>query len=138
MDPYAQQQPPTYGAAPASVNFAPYQPTPASSLGFASPSPNPFASPPAPAYGQDSALFAAPEAAPDTQQFTMNAEPPSPPQANGSLADQAYQKFANMDNFDLVSKKDEQRANPFESSTIGAQPSLADMQASTNKVREQT
>ena len=126
MDPYAQQHP-TYGAAPAS------------SFGFAPPSPTPYASPPAPAYGQDTSAFAAPpapEAAP-TQQFSFDSEPSAPASASVSLADQVYQKFANMDNFDLVSKKDEQKSNPFESSTIGAQPSLAEMQAS-NKVRTLT
>lgn len=45
-----------------------------------------------------------------------------------SLADQAYAKFASMDQFDLVSKKEVDRANPFESAPVGQQKSLADMQ----------
>ena len=52
----------------------------------------------------------------------------------GSLADQAYAKFASMDQFDLVSKKEAERANPFESAPVGAQQSLADMKK-TSKVR---
>lgn len=52
---------------------------------------------------------------------------------SGSLADQAYAKFASMDQFDLVSKKDTERANPFEAAPVGAQQSLADMQK-TSKV----
>mgnify|MGYP007080219293 CR=1 FL=1 len=54
----------------------------------------------------------------------------------GSLADQAYAKFASMDQFDLVgkSKKDTARENPFESQPIGAQASLADLKK-TSKVR---
>ena len=52
----------------------------------------------------------------------------------GSLADQAYAKFASMDQFDLISKKDTERANPFESQPVGQQRSLADMQK-TAKVR---
>jgi hypothetical protein len=46
---------------------------------------------------------------------------------SGSLADQLYSKFASMDQFDLVSKKDTSRSNPFESAPVGAQQSLAEM-----------
>jgi hypothetical protein len=55
-------------------------------------------------------------------------------QTYSSLADQAYAKFASMDQFDLVSKKDTQRANPFESTTVGAQQPLAALKK-TAKVR---
>lgn len=47
-----------------------------------------------------------------------------------SLADQAYAKFASMDQFDLVSKKETTRANPFEAAPVGGQQSLADMKKS--------
>ena len=50
---------------------------------------------------------------------------------SGSLADQAYAKFASMDQFDLVSKKDTERANPFEAVSVGGQQSLADMKKSS-------
>ena len=131
MDQYSQQQ--QFGfATPANLNAVP-QPTP-SSLGFSSPPvAEPFASPAygAPAYGQDNGYAAAPapELAPS---FDSNGQ--AAPAPSGSLADQAYLKFANMDNFDLVSKKDEPRSNPFESSTVGPQPSLAQMKTQTNKV----
>jgi hypothetical protein len=51
-----------------------------------------------------------------------------------SLADQAYSKFATMSNFELVSKKDTKRENPFEmtSTSVGASLSLADMKASAS------
>lgn len=136
-DPFSQQQPPAYGypATPSNVNVAPSQATP-SSLGFASPPPaESFAFPayeaPVPAFA------AAPEPAPAAPFFT-NPPAPAPESsapATGSLADQAYFKFANMDKFDLVSKKDEKKVNPFESTTIGPQPSLADMKMMQNKVR---
>lgn len=48
----------------------------------------------------------------------------------GSLADQAYAKFASMDQFDLVSKKETARENPFEAAPVGGQQSLADMKKS--------
>lgn len=48
-------------------------------------------------------------------------------QTSGSLADQAYAKFATMDQFDLMSKKDAARENPFEAAPVGGQQSLADM-----------
>jgi len=50
--------------------------------------------------------------------------------ATGNLADQAYSKFAAMGDFDLVSKKETPRANPFEtraSTSIAGNVSLADM-----------
>jgi hypothetical protein len=49
---------------------------------------------------------------------------------SGSIVDQAYAKLANMDTFSLVSKKDAERSNPFEttSSTVGGNKSLADLQ----------
>jgi len=56
----------------------------------------------------------------------------SAPAAAKSLADQAYAKFASMDQFDLVSKKDTDRQNPFEVAPVGAQKSLSDMKKSTS------
>lgn len=57
---------------------------------------------------------------------------------SGSLADAAYAKFASMDQFDLVSKKDTERANPFEAQPVEQQKSLADMrkEAKVNIVLE--
>ena len=135
-DPFSQQQqqqPPGYGypITPSNVNVAPSQATP-SSLGFASPPAESFA---LPAYGAQA--FAAEPAPVPAAPFSMNPlapAPGSPAPATESLADQAYLKFANMDKFDLVSKKDEQKANPFESTTIGPQPSLAEMKMMQNKV----
>jgi hypothetical protein len=78
-------------------------------------------------------VFAAAPAVVAAASFDTSAPVPAP--AAGSLVDQAYMKFVNMDKFDLVTKKDEQRANPFESGSIGGQPSLADMKMMQNKVR---
>lgn len=74
-------------------------------------------------HGQDNGLF--------NTNGSNGAQAAAP---SGSLADQAYAKFASMDQFDLVSKKEAERANPFESAPVGAQKSLADMQK-TSKVR---
>lgn len=50
----------------------------------------------------------------------------------GSLADQAYSKFINMDPFDLVKDKSEQK-NPFEfSGSIANNTSLSEMKKGSN------
>jgi len=46
---------------------------------------------------------------------------------NASLADQAYAKYANMGEFDLVSKSDVIKENPFEIAPASMSVSLADM-----------
>ena len=49
--------------------------------------------------------------------------------SNASLADKAFSKFANMETFDLVSKREAPRANPFESTlgNVGGNVPLADL-----------
>jgi hypothetical protein len=145
-DPFSQNQPPAYAysASPSNLHVAPSQTTPFS-LGFASPpaeplaptsyaapyaepfAPTSYTAPPAPGFAAAPAPLAA-------TSFDMSLPAPAPAPASGSLVDEAYMKFVNMDTFDLVSRKDEQRANPFESISIGGQPSLADMKMMQNKV----
>ena len=51
-----------------------------------------------------------------------------PAQPTGNPADQMYSKFANMDHFELVSKSEPVRGNPFEvHNTVGPQPSFAEI-----------
>jgi hypothetical protein len=59
--------------------------------------------------------------------------PSSSANANASLADQAYAKYANMAEFDLVSKKEPVKSNPFASAPVGGNLSLADMKVQTGK-----
>lgn len=131
-----------------------------SSLGFLSPQANGFASPgyhapnqeyaPAP-QAPPSYFGAAPQAAPefgaapepaapavDPALFTMSGlsgqvEAPASADPNASLADRAYAKYANMAEFDLVSKTEPVKANPFASAPVGANLSLADMRNQPSK-----
>lgn len=149
----------------AAVQFTnpPPQPTP-SSVGFASPQSNGFASQgyeaapnfaaaptqefaqPAPTYSDPTQTYSeydtpVPEpAAPTTDPalFTMStlsgeAEAPAPSNSRLSLADQAYAKYATLGEFDLVSKKEPARENPFASAPVGSTVSLAEMKAKIAK-----
>lgn len=113
--------------------------TPASTIGFASPmAQQPTAVPePAPA------PFSTPAPAAEPALMSMNVlsgQAPNlvsdEPQTNGgTMADQAYAKLVNMDAFDLVKDKSEQR-NPFEFSGSGSvatnTASLASMKKSSS------
>jgi len=135
-----QQQPNPFGSpAPRSVSTS-QDYTPASTIGFASPTAQYNAAPqPAPV----------PEPAPaptDPAAFTMNSLSghgsnlvSNEPQSNGgggTLADQAYGKLMSMDAFDLVKDKSQQK-NPFEFSGGGSvasnTTSLADMKKSSSQ-----
>ena len=63
----------------------------------------------------------------------VSSEPQSNGTTGGSMADQAYAKLVNMDAFDLVKDKNQQK-NPFEFATIGTNnsASLADMKKSSS------
>lgn len=147
---------PQFPAPPSAVEFSnpPPQPTP-SSVGFASPqsegvtpqeyqSNANFAAAPtnydAPPNQSFDANPAAEQAAPfgDPALFTMSSlsgqvEAPAPSNSNLSLADQAYAKYASLGEFDLVSKKEPARENPFASAPVGSTLSLADMKAKISK-----
>ena len=147
---------PQFPAPPSAVEFSnpPPQATP-SSVGFASPQSNGvtpqeyngnanFAPLPT-AY--DSQPYQSYDANPGTQHaapvgdpalFTMTslsgeAEAPAPVNSNFSLADQAYAKYASLGEFDLVSKKEPARENPFASAPVGSTLSLAEMKAKISK-----
>ena len=89
-------------------------------------------------------IHVAPSPATDPAIFTMNtlssdesnpfgASANATSDPNTSLADKAFSKFANMDTFDLVSKREAPRANPFESNfgNIGGNVPLADFKKTT-------
>jgi hypothetical protein len=131
--PVSTQQNPyvsTIGSVPPSFTPQAQQETP-SSLGFGSPPADFSGFSPAPVNQESD------EGTPADSTFAMNG---GHAQENGpapvaSMVDQAYAKLANLDTFSLVSKNDEERSNPFASSsstTIGGNKSLADMQK--NKV----
>lgn len=136
--------PPAQYATPQSASYG--APAPAAPDAFAAPPPAPdaFAPPPATPVAPEPAPVAqeeAPAAAPgvDPAALTMknlsgqdNPFDTKDASINGSLADQAYAKFANMGDFNLVSKKETPRANPFDTSastSITGNVSLADMKA---------
>jgi len=140
--PYQQQpqQPNPFGSPAPTTVSASQDYTPASSIGFASPmafnapQPVPASEPetvqPEPAQtSTDPALFSM--GVLSNQASTLG---PSEPTSNGngtatggSLADQAYSKFINMDPFDLVKDKAEQK-NPFEfSGSIANNAPLSEM-----------
>lgn len=73
-------------------------------------------------HGQDNGLFGG-----GGPTNGNNGVAPGGANPSSSLADQAYAKFASMDQFDLVSKKETARDNPFEAAPVGGQQSLADM-----------
>jgi hypothetical protein len=62
-----------------------------------------------------------------------NQAPPAQATQNLSLADQAYMKYANMGEFELVSKKEPVSENPFAYAPVGSTLSLADMKARVSK-----
>eukprot|EP00546_Thalassionema_frauenfeldii_P001129 CAMPEP_0178937048 /NCGR_PEP_ID=MMETSP0786-20121207/25529_1 /TAXON_ID=186022 /ORGANISM="Thalassionema frauenfeldii, Strain CCMP 1798" /LENGTH=661 /DNA_ID=CAMNT_0020615553 /DNA_START=127 /DNA_END=2112 /DNA_ORIENTATION=+ len=77
----------------------------------------------------------APEPAADPALFTMSglsgqvSAPSTDP--NASLADQAYAKYANMAEFELVSSTKVVKENPFDAPPVGQNVSLADMKKNT-------
>lgn len=137
------QQPNSFGSpAPTTVSTA-QDYTPASSIGFASPmafNSQPQVSAPEPVQPEplqtsaDPALFSMGVLSSQTPTLA-----PSEPTSNGngtvtggSLADQAYSKFINMDPFDLVKDKAEQK-NPFEfSGSIANNAPLSEMKKGNN------
>lgn len=134
---------PGYGTAPAPAqNYG--APAPAQNYGappeqnFAAPAPpeQNYGAPAAPDFGAAQQEAPAPQAAADPALFTMSGlsgqvEAPASTDPNTSLADQAYAKYASMTEFDLVSKKEPAKANPFEAAPIGGTKSLADMQTTS-------
>ena len=146
---------PQFPAPPSAVEFSnpPPQPTP-SSVGFASPqsdgvtpqeyqsnsnfasAPTQYDAPPNQSFDANPAEQAAPFG--DPALFSMSSlsgqvEAPAPSNSNLSLADQAYAKYASLGEFDLVSKKEPARENPFASAPVGSTLSLADMKARISK-----
>lgn len=152
-----QAQPNPFGTPGPSTVSAGIDYTPASSIGFASPMGQQYQAPaPAPEpMGQQFQpmvqQFEAPAPAEpaeyqssDPALMSMNvlsgqapslvsSEPQSNGTAGGSMADQAYAKLVNMDAFDLVKDKKEQK-NPFDfgSSSSVNTASLADMKKSNS------
>lgn len=147
------QSEPAFASPPPVANFPPapaaqfppapaaqFPPAPAPAFGGAAPPVAAAADP----WGDPAVTEPAPEPAPasaDPAALTMNSLSGqvgalAEDQGTGtSLADQAYNKLANLGDFDLVSKKESPKANPFESSSssIGGQASLADMKAMGKK-----
>lgn len=134
--PPAQEQSNPFGTPAQKTVSAGFDYTPASSIGFASPlgqnAPEPAPSDSFSHQSSDPALASMNVLSGQTPSLVS-----SEPQLNGtggggSMADQAYAKLVNMDAFDLVKDKSEQK-NPFEftsSSTNTA--SLADMKKSSS------
>lgn len=131
--------PAPYGAPAPYDQSQQYVPAP-QNIGF-EPSPVPNQNGYAPS---EEEVHVAPNIASDPAIFTMNqlstdssnpfaASTSASSNTGASLADQAFSKFANMDKFDLVSKREEKRSNPFDttSSSISANVPLADMKKST-------
>lgn len=140
--PFQQQQPPNPFGSPAPNTVSTAQDyTPASSIGFASPmayssqppdqAPEPEPAPVEPTQpSADPALMSM--GVLSGQAPTFGSVEPQSNGTGGSLADLAYSKFANMDAFDLVKDKAEQK-NPFEfSSNSSNAASLADMKKNTD------
>jgi len=140
---YGAPAPSTYAPAPISTQGAygvpqtvtpQAQPTP-STVGFASP---PGAATDFSGFGSEPAPAPEQAPAPSMSMNTLYGEQTglvdsSANAQSGNLADDAYSKLVNMDTFSLVSKKDEARANPFESSIsnqVGGTQSLADIKKS--------
>jgi len=135
----AIQQNGSFGAPPAPAAPDAFAAPPAPDAFAAPPAPDAFAAPPAAVTPAPAPVEEAP-AAPgvDPAALTMKnlsgQDNPFDTQntSNGSMADQAYAKFANMGDFNLTSKKETPRANPFDtgaSSSITGNVSLADMKA---------
>lgn len=137
--PYSSQTPApsgTWTAPPAISTSAPYdgqdvpssvtplaQQTP-SSLGFGSPAPTFSGFSPTPVKQQPPVREQAP-VYPSSGLGEFAASADSNP---GSLFDQTFAKLANVESFSLTSKKEESTANPFASTSINDNRSLADMQ----------
>eukprot|EP00543_Licmophora_paradoxa_P001265 CAMPEP_0202451964 /NCGR_PEP_ID=MMETSP1360-20130828/10258_1 /ASSEMBLY_ACC=CAM_ASM_000848 /TAXON_ID=515479 /ORGANISM="Licmophora paradoxa, Strain CCMP2313" /LENGTH=731 /DNA_ID=CAMNT_0049070647 /DNA_START=23 /DNA_END=2218 /DNA_ORIENTATION=+ len=135
-----------YGVAPQqpSPTTAPTPPDFGAAPDFAA-APAPQTSQP-PDFGAASDVAAAPASA-DPAAFTMNSLSGQGPDlgavtaaapSNVSLADQAYAKFANMATFELSSKSEAPKANPFDAPSalnapIGGTVSLAEMKKNTPK-----
>jgi len=150
--PPPQYQPSPFDAPPP-TNYqpAPAQPTPPPPAAYTQPpaASDPFAPPPSGSFTQPytapSDPFAPQEAKPQPPNplnlytapppasnepapapLTMNSLQDSTDKLSGSNADQAYSKLLN--GFTLESKNDATKQNPFDSTTLGPQPTLAGLQ----------
>ncbi len=96
-----------------------------SSLGFGSPAPTFSGFSPTPVKQQPPPAQEQAPSYPPNGQSDFGASAESKPV---SLLDQTFAKLANVDSFSLTSKKDEPAANPFASTSINDNRSLADLQ----------